>query len=83
MPSDQHHIGQTGNNNKSGAHQQDHYLSVSFLCDVCFVIAHTSITKIRLYNIDPLKPHFYIVKLGFTGVYMYINFVISAQKHRL
>ena len=30
---------------------------------------------------DPLKPHFYIVKLGFTGVY--IIFLISAQKHRL
>ena len=27
-----------------------------------------SITKTRLYNFDPLKPHFYIVKLGFTGV---------------
>ena len=26
---------------------------------------------------DPLKPHFYIVKLGFTGVY--IIFLISAQ----
>ena len=26
---------------------------------------------------DPLKPHFYIVKLGFTGVY--IIFIISAQ----
>ena len=24
------------------------------------------ITKTRLYNFDPLKPHFYIVKLGFT-----------------
>ena len=35
-----------------------------------------SITKTRLYNIDPLKPHFYIVKLGFTGVY--IIFLISA-----
>ena len=23
-----------------------------------------------LYNFDPLKPHFYIVKLGFTGVYI-------------
>ena len=33
------------------------------------------------YNFDPLKPHFYIVKLGFTGVY--IIFVISTQKHRL
>ena len=26
--------------------------------------------KTRLYNFDPLKPHFYIVKLGFTGVYI-------------
>ena len=26
------------------------------------------ITKTCLYNFDPLKPHFYIVKLGFTGV---------------
>ena len=39
------------------------------------------ITKTRLYNSDPLQPHFYIVKLGFTGVY--IIFLISAQKHRL
>ena len=30
-----------------------------------------------LYNFDPLKPHFYIEKLGFTGVY--IIFLISAQ----
>ena len=36
-----------------------------------------SITKTRLYNADPLKPHFYIVKLGFTGVH--IIFIISAQ----
>ena len=34
-------------------------------------------TKTCLYNLDPLKPHFYIVKLGFTGVY--IIFLISAQ----
>ena len=38
------------------------------------------ITKTYLYNFEPLKPHFYIVKLGFTGVY--IIFLISAQKHR-
>ena len=31
--------------------------------------------------LTPLNPHFYIVKLGFTGVY--IIFLISAQKHRL
>ena len=35
------------------------------------------ITKTCLYNFNPLKPHFYIVKLGFTGVY--IIFLISAQ----
>ena len=35
------------------------------------------ITKTYLYNFDPLKPHFYIVKLGFTGVY--IIFLISAK----
>ena len=29
-----------------------------------------SITKTRLYNVDPLKPHFYIAKLGCTGVYI-------------
>ena len=39
------------------------------------------ITKTCLYNFDPLKPHFYIVKLGFTGAY--IIFLISSQKHRL
>ena len=33
--------------------------------------------KTYLYNFDPLKPHFYIVKLGFTGVY--IIFLISAH----
>ena len=36
-----------------------------------------SITRTYLYYFDPLKPHFYIVKLGFTGVY--IIFLISAQ----
>ena len=39
------------------------------------------ITKTYLYYFDPLKPHFYIVKLGFTGVYIF--FLISAQKHRM
>ena len=35
------------------------------------------ITETCLYNFDPLKPQFYIVKLGFTGVY--ISFLIPAQ----
>ena len=30
-----------------------------------------------LYNLDPLKPHFYLVKMEFTGVY--IIFLISAK----
>ena len=37
------------------------------------------IMKTCLYNLDPLKPRFYILKLRFTGVY--IIFLISAQKH--
>ena len=37
--------------------------------------------KTCLCHFDPLKPHFYIVKLGFTGVY--IIFLIFAQNHRL
>ena len=40
-------------------------------------IALKLITKTYLYNVDPLKPHFYIVNLGFTGVF--INFLIFAQ----
>ena len=35
------------------------------------------ITKTCLYNVDPLKPHFYIVKQWFTGVYIIFHF--SAQ----
>ena len=37
-----------------------------------------SITKTYLCNVDPLKPHFYIVKLGFTGVH--ITFLILLKK---
>ena len=40
-----------------------------------------SITKTCLYNFAPIKPHFYTVKLGFTGVN--ITFLISAREHRL
>ena len=46
-----------------------------------FICTAHIITNTCLYSFDPLKPHFYIVKLGFTGVY--IIFHISAQKHRL
>ena len=36
-----------------------------------------SVTKTCLYNFDSHKPHFYLVKLGFTGVYLI--FLIFAQ----
>ena len=45
------------------------------------LVQMVDITKTCLYNVDPLKPHFYIAKLGFTGVYIIL--LISAQKHRL
>ena len=35
------------------------------------------ITKTYLYNVDPLKPHFNIVKLGFTGVYNIFSYFCS------
>ena len=41
---------------------------------------NAGMTKTYLYNFNLLKPHFYIVKLGFTEVY--IIFLISAHKHR-
>ena len=44
---------------------------LGYLIYFCFIM------KTRLYNIDRLKPHFYTVKLWFTGVY--IIFLISAQ----
>ena len=50
-------------------------------CTYIYLLYLLYITKTLLYNFDLLKPHFYIVKLGFTGVY--IIFLISAQKHRV
>ena len=35
------------------------------------------ITKTYLYNSDPHKPHFYIVKLGFTEVYVIFSYFCS------
>ena len=54
--------------------------SLEVPCEVCylFVLILRFIMKTSLYNFDPLKPHFYIVKLGFIGVY--IIFLIFAQK---
>ena len=35
------------------------------------------IMKIRLYSFDLLTPHFYIVKLGFTGLYILVLFLLK------
>ena len=48
-----------------------------FFMDIANTLIRLGIKKTYLYNFDPLKPHFYIVNLGFTGVY--IIFHISAQ----
>ena len=48
------------------------------LCKFPYIqtLAGACITKTCLYNFVPLKPHLYIVKLGFTGVYLIV--LISA-----
>ena len=43
------------------------WVQMGILC-IDFEFHKTHITKTCLYNFDPLKPHFYIVKLGFIGV---------------
>ena len=58
-----------------------YYIENNQQCLIDMKMCHQGITKTYLYNFDPLKPHFYMVKLGFTGVF--IIFLISAQKHRL
>ena len=55
-----------------------HYLLRLLLLDAMYISwKHKILTPTH-----PLKPHLYIVKLGFTGVYIII-LLISAQKHRL
>ena len=50
---------------------------VSYVQCSKYVYWQVYITKTCLYYFEPLKPHFYIVKLGFTRVY--IIFLISAH----
>ena len=38
---------------------------------------HQGIMKTYLYNTDPLKPHFYIVKQGFTGIHIDFLFLLK------
>ena len=43
----------------------------------CSLTCTPIITKPCLYNYDPLKPHFYVVKLGFTGVCIIFSYFCS------
>ena len=52
-------------------------LSVIIRWFSAYIYTEQRITKTYLYKFDPFEPHFYRVKLGFTGVY--IIFLISAQ----
>ena len=47
----------------------DRYLVFIYQCNI--TKTHL-ITKTYLYNFDPLKPHFYIVKLGFTFFFLFL-----------
>ena len=41
------------------------------------ILKEMLITKTCLYNFDPLKPHFYTVKLGFTGYTLFFLFLLK------
>ena len=56
-------------------------LLILIIIIIFIIIFYTSSLKHAYIMLNPLKPTFYIVKLGFTGVYIF--FLISAQKHRL
>ena len=52
-------------------------IAVYSTCHGSRQIEDAPITKTYLYNFDPLKPPFYIVKLGFTGVYIIFLFLLK------
>ena len=58
-----------------------HAVLSAMLCTASYIsvydVIQQNIMKTQLYNFDPIKPNFYTVKLGFTGVY--IIFLISAH----
>ena len=74
------YVGNKGNKRET---RDWHRSPVCFFCipihfwKEVFESKYIPITKTYLYNFDPPKPHFCLVKLGFTGVY--IIFLISAQ----
>ena len=48
----------------------------TFLSKVRLINWYMVITKTYLYDFYPLKPHFYIVKLGFTVVILFLLFLL-------
>ena len=52
-------------------------LERSRLTTVCYSGKQVFITKTCPCNVYPLKPHFYIVKLGFAGVYLLFLFLLQ------
>ena len=54
--------------NKKNVNEAETLIIVIFMC---------SITKTCLYNSDPLKPHFYIVKLGLQGYTLFLLFLLK------
>ena len=55
-------------------------LNIKFHFPLCPVKLWKHITKTCIYKVDLInliKPHFYIVKLGFTGVYIFFLFLLK------
>ena len=50
----------------------DLWFIIYYWCATCY-----DITKTYLYNFDPLKPHFYVLKLGFTGYTLFFSFLLK------
>ena len=53
-------------------------LQFGFVCaSVVSYVVFVFITKTRLYSFDPLKPHFYIIKLGLLGYILFFLFLLK------
>ena len=55
------------------------YIVVQKESVLCYnhMMSFRTIVKTCLYNLDPLKPNFYIVKLGFTGYTLFFLFLLK------
>ena len=53
------------------------YVLITTTASDILILYCQSITKTYLYNFDPLKPHFHIVKLGFSGYALFFLFLLK------